>query len=206
MDYHHSGSGRQSVKPVREDTNLKHAIAGVMLAMIGAGAATAAEPGVSVAEAAFVRTEHGNSGFLVRGSGALGRLFTIEGAYERTDFFHHDLHQLSLGVGARWSLNDNVQLFGSVTGEAVHSPTGGDLAEDEFTHTSVGIRAGVRDHISERLELAASIKYDGITKRIQPSIGGRYHFTHRLAAGVDFTDEFYGTRWMAVLRLDFGAR
>jgi hypothetical protein len=35
-------------------------------------------------------------------------------------------------------------MFAGVSGEVVYSPTGGELYEDEFTFTGVGIKAGVR--------------------------------------------------------------
>jgi hypothetical protein len=175
-----------------------------LLAIVPCNAALAVESGVSIAEAAYVRTEYDASGFLLRGSAGLGKALVLDGSFEQTSFFGHDLYQASLGAGLRWPLNDSLQLFAGVSGEVVYSPTGGDLFEDDFTFTGVGVKAGVRGRVAERLDLSASIKYDNINDRILPSAGARYYFTRRLAAGLDFADEVFGTRVMSVLRFDFG--
>jgi hypothetical protein len=176
----------------------------LLLSIVSCNAALAVESGVNIAEGAYVRTNHDASGFLLRGAVGLGKALVVDGSYEQTSYFGHHLYQASLGAGMRWPLNDSLQMFAGVSGEVVHSPTGGDLYEDEFTFTGVGIKAGVRGRVAERLELSASIKYDNINDKILPSAGARYYFTRRLAAGLDFSDEFFGTRVMSVLRFDFG--
>jgi hypothetical protein len=59
----------------------------------------AVESGVSIAEGAYVRTEHDASGFLLRGSAGLGIALVLDGSYEQRSFFGHDLRQGSLGAG-----------------------------------------------------------------------------------------------------------
>lgn len=170
------------------------------------GTASGAEPAYRFTEFAFVKAAHGNGGG-IRGSGALGDLLLVQGSVEGYGYLDGGVAMASLGIGARWPLASSIMVSCGLSAEFV----GGAFEMDDdrgIDGGAMGYGAGaeLRGRIGEWLELQASARFVFMAEdssRLVASVGMRHYLAPRLAAGLDVTDDYFGTRLGLVLRYDF---
>jgi hypothetical protein len=178
----------------------------IAISTLSCGAAAADEPSFSFADLTYIRAEHG-SGAAIRGSGAIGERWFIQGNFDAYDHFDGSVGLASLGVGMHWPVSPSMQLAFGLSAVAV-----GGAYEDGHDSGMDGAALGggatleLRGRVGERLELLGGVKYIEVTDTIAPSIGIRFYFSRRLALGLDVSDDFVGTRAGLALHYDFRSR
>jgi hypothetical protein len=136
------------------------------------------------------------SGFGISDSFTVKRNIFIFYDYDRVD--RGNLKRDDLGVGFHWMLNPNLDLTSGLSLADVD--TGPDA-------TGYGLAAGLRGRVAKALELTGGVKYYHLNKGWKSqttfTVGGRYHFTSKFSAGVDFSDlDDLGKGWRISLRYD----
>ena len=179
----------------------KIAVLGVAAALAaGAQSASATDFSYNYLEGAFVSGDDFDG-------------FGVNGAVEFTgEFFGHagidaleadngvDLSLLSVGAGYSHGINEALDLLATASLKRIKVDGGG-------SDNGFGLGVGVRGRVLEKLELTAGIEYvdfDNSDTTLQ--VGGRWYFTPNFAAGIDLTDNDFGSTLRFVARYDFGNR
>ena len=191
-------------------------------AVIGAVAALLAGPALADGfsynniEASFISTEIEDiepgvdlegDGFGISGSVEFGPTihgFASVSGTEYEDVI--DVGALSLGLGFNTSLAPALDLVTGISYERLK------VEFDDFggnREEGVGLSAGLRGRVGDRLELSAGLKYNYFDEDVDDTTivaGGRYYFSRAFAVGLDYSENDDGDTWALAFRYDFGNR
>lgn len=206
---------------------------GTVLALgVGAQAMAAESLSYSYVEGAFVKGDIGTAidggeglvdldadgnGLLLSGSAAFGERifgFVSIGSLNLNDLEVDGdavegkvkVKPLTLGVGIHLPLGPSVDFVGGVSFERLKVSVSDGEGSISDSANGFGVSAGLRSLIGERLELSGNLKYLDIEgSELVYSVGGRFHFTDMVSAGLDFTkyDDSDLTIWGANVRYSF---
>lgn len=115
---------------------------------------------------------------------------------------------LSVGLGVNLPISGDLDFVTGLSYERLEASASAGLGTVSAHVNGVGLSAGLRGRMGEKLELAGSLKYlDFDTKEFLLTVGGRYYVTNALAVGIDFSkyDDNKLTNWGLTLRYDVGA-
>jgi hypothetical protein len=192
----------------------KHIALGTVIALgVGAQAMAAESLSYSYVEGAFVQGDMGSidgaegditadgDGILASGSAAFGERF-----FAFASFGSLNLNDIEVDGDA---VEGKVKVKPLTVGLGFHMPVGASV--DFVTGVSdsddgYGVSAGLRGLIGERLELSGNLKYlDLGSSELVYSVGGRFHFTDMVSAGLDYSkyDDSDLTIWGANVRYSF---
>jgi hypothetical protein len=198
-----------------EDCMRKSAVFGAVAALL-AGPALADGFSYNYLEANFISTEIEDvePGVDLEGDG-----FGIAGAVEFGSSIHGfasvsgteyeevvDIGSLTAGLGFNHSLAPALDLVTGVSYERLK------VEVDDFggqPEEGIGLSAGLRGRVGDRVELTAGVKYVNFGDDLDDTsimAGGRYWFSRKFAAGLDYSENDDGDTWILSLRYDFGDR
>jgi hypothetical protein len=116
----------------------------------------------------------------------------------------------NLGLGYHWGLAPALDLVAGLSSNMhVRFRDSGLFSETgtgSVRHDGLGVHAGLRSRIGEKLELSGGVKYTDYGHGVNDytwMAGGRIYFTSVFAAGFDVSDNDDGTVWKVALRFDF---
>lgn len=154
------------------------------------------EPGVDLEGDGFSISGSVEFGSSIHGFGTLG-------ATEYEDSI--DVGTLSAGLGFNHALAPALDLVTGVSYERLKFEGGGTRVIEE----GVGLHAGLRGRVGDKVELAAGLKYVNFGDALDDTTlmaGGRYYFSRNFALGLDYSENDDGDTWIVALRYDFGDR
>lgn len=182
-------------------------------------AAAESVPSSSFLDVAFVSTGRNESGGSLHASRGLGDRWLMQlhlDAFEYKDGNEtNTASSASLGMGVRWSPAPSMQLVFGVSADLLGGASdGGDGWDDAgFDGLVAGLGAGLelRSRFSRRLQLQGGVKAVAIagagdSDLFATSVGARFYFSDRFAAGLDLTNDYFGSRISLSLRYDSQGR
>lgn len=190
-------------------------------AVIGAVAALLAGPALADGfsynniEAQFISTEIEDiepgvdlegDGFGISGSVEFGPTIHGFASVSGTEYEDVvDVGALTLGLGFNTSLAPALDLVTGISYERLK------VEFDDFGNREegVGLSAGLRGRVGDRLELNAGLKYNYFNEDLDDTTivaGGRYYFSRAFAVGLDYSENDDGDTWALAFRYDFGNR
>lgn len=135
------------------------------------------------------------TGFGVSGSKLIGDDFFVTASYAKAsddvnvmgtnvDF---DFNTLSAGLGYRYAVAKNSDVFGIVSYEDVELKAS--ALDFKASDNGYGLTAGIRSMVSDKIELIGSIQYVDIADDSETafSVSGLYNFTEQFSAGLGYT-------------------
>lgn len=137
------------------------------------------------------------TGFGVSGSKLIGEDFFVTASYASSsddiDVFGTkvdvDFNTLSAGLGYRYAISNNSDVFGVVSYEDVELDASAQGVSDSASDNGYGLTAGIRSMVSDKIELTGSIQYIDIADESETafSVSGLYNFTEQFSAGLGYT-------------------
>jgi opacity protein-like surface antigen len=133
------------------------------------------------------------AGFNIGASKLLGENIFIVGSFSRLSDNYEgvdlDLDQSSLGVGYRYAMTENTDLYTVLSYEYIKvkaSDDGFSVSDDD---NGTGLTAGIRSRLSSNLEVDASLAviFSGSDNETTFGVGINYYFTDNFAAGLGYT-------------------
>jgi hypothetical protein len=195
--------------------------ASLAAATLGAAAALLAGPALADGfsynniEARFISTEIEDvepgvnldgDGFEINGSVEFGSTIHGFAALSSTEYEDAvDVGALSVGLGFNHSLAPALDLVSGVSYERLKVEVGSERQIEE----GVGVHAGLRGRVGDRVELTAGLKYSHFGDDLHDTtiqFGGRYYFSRNFALGLDYSENDDGDTWALAFRYDFGNR
>lgn len=136
------------------------------------------------------------TGFGISGTKLIGEDFFVAGSYSSVsddieflgsniDF---DFNTLSVGIGYRYAISDNSDLFGIVSYQDLEIEASFQGNSDSESDNGYGLQAGIRSLVTDNIELSASLSYVDITDESETgfNLSAMYHFTNQFSAGVGY--------------------
>lgn len=151
--------------------------------IVFAQAATQPDLGYSYAELRYVDTdENGGDGLQLGGSYDLGNNWLIVGSFTDVDYnFNVDQTTLEIGGGYVYAFDQDFDLVSTVSVVDTEIDTPGGSADD----SGVALSAGVRGLLTPQFEVRGSVNHVNLDNSdTYLEVGGDYHFTPEIAAGV----------------------
>jgi hypothetical protein len=188
--------------------NSKMLLIGLAALPLTAGAAgfdyTYVEAGYVTAERDVGPIDVDGDGLALRGSMAINDKFHGFAEYATQDLdFGVDANTFSIGAGANWSLQQDLDFVGELAWVNAEIETGFGDADDD----GLGLGAGLRARANDKIELEGMLHYvDLEDSDTSLSLGGRYYFSSVLAllGGLHLNDD--DTWWNIGVRAEFGGR
>jgi hypothetical protein len=208
----------------------KHIALGTVIALgVGAQAMAAESLSYSYVEGAFVQGDMGSidgaegditadgDGILASGSAAFGERFFAFASFGSLNLNDIEVDgdavegkvkvkPLTVGLGFHMPVGASVDFVTGVSYERIKfSVSDGEVSISD-SDDGYGVSAGLRGLIGERLELSGNLKYlDLGSSELVYSVGGRFHFTDMVSAGLDYSkyDDSDLTIWGANVRYSF---
>lgn len=181
----------------------KTAAIGAIAAALAFGAQQAAATDFSynLVEGSYISGDD-FSGFGVAGSMEFTPEFFGLASFDALDADNSsaDASLLSLGAGYSRAINNNLDIVATAALKRFKVDGGG-------SDTGFGIGVGVRGRLLEQLELHGGLEYtDIVDTDTTLQVGGRWYFNPQFAAGLDLTDNDFGSTLRFTVRWDFGNR
>jgi hypothetical protein len=174
-----------------------------VVAALGLGAQPAmAEFSYNLAEGSYISGDD-FSGFGVSGSMEFTPEFFGLASIDSLDADNSsaDASVLSLGAGYNRAINEALDIVATASLKRFKLDGAG-------SETGFGLGIGLRGKIVDQLELHGGLEYTDVNDNSDTTlrIGGRWYFTPNFAAGLDLTDDDFGSTLRLVGRYDFGSR
>jgi hypothetical protein len=189
-----------------EFMKLMHAVTGSLLIAIVPLAAHADELDYSYVNVEWANVDPDDApsgdGFGVRGSIGFAEHYFAFAEYSSFDIDVVDIGLAAIGLGGHVGLTDNLDFVGRAGYVEV------DIEVPGFSDTQDGwlVSAGLRGRVAERLDLEGSVMQrdlgDGGDDTVL-TLGGRYHFTKRVSAALEYQAGDDVTMFYSGVRLSF---
>jgi Ax21 family sulfation-dependent quorum factor len=160
-------------------------LAAALAGLTAVASAQAGDLSYSYFEAGYLRADpdgfDSESGFGLRGSGALTDHWHVFGAYESIDVNSFDLTRSRIGLGYNTAISDNIDFYGRVSYVNYDFDSFGD-------ENGWGAEVGIRGAVSPHFEASAGLRYENLDNDDDTSLvlGGQYKFNETWGIAADF--------------------
>lgn len=137
------------------------------------------------------------TGFGVSGSKLIGDDFFVTASYAKASDdvdvmgtnLDLDFNTLSAGLGYRYAIAKNSDVFGVVSYEDIEFKMSAQGVSDKTSDNGYGLTAGIRSMVSDKIELIGAVQYVDIADDSETafSVSGLYNFTEQFSAGLGYT-------------------
>jgi len=136
------------------------------------------------------------TGFGVSGTKLISEDFFIVGSYSSVsddiDVFGSkvdiDFNTLYLGLGYRYAISNDTNLFGIVSYQDVEIDASFQGDSEDDSENGYGLQVGMRSLVTENIELSGSLSYAEIADVSETGfdLSAMYHFTEQFSAGAGY--------------------
>ena len=172
--------------------NLVKAMLGGLMLAAAPLAALAEDMSYSYVDLAYVDTEVDGvgpslDGFALRGSISFAENWFAFGEFAAQSVSGVDLDTYTVGLGGRYGIADNLDLFGRLGWTKVEVSSGPiDVDDDGYL-----VDAGLRGRVGDAVELEGGVRYTDFSDGGDSTglfVGGRFHFNETWALGAEYQD------------------